>query len=191
MDTPTIDREWVGMRKVVMLDLYFDLDEMTEAENTDARDSISPEAMQDAITRGVIAIEDLLLQQLKLCAVRGMSATDEMYNYRKSALSDPTAPNPVYSSRVRLRGNSLSCVWYSNVYRQEGRPPLSREIRKGVGIKYHMRSFSKASEDEMEYINATEEVYVKVRNAAIKLRKLRSALAEYERSVIDMFVSDD
>lgn len=167
-----------------------DIEEMLDWRNAELRDVVAAETKQRVVDEGIIAIGHLLDQQLKLCAISALSAGDQMHYYRQEAIDSPELPSPEYSSRVRLRGNSLQCVWYSNVYRKKGSAPLSREIQKGVGIKYHKRSFSKAGEVEAEVIEHVEDKYAQVRDAAVKLRKLRAALAEYERSVRTIFIED-
>lgn len=167
-----------------------DIEEMLDWRNAELRDVVAAETKQRIVDEGIIAIGQLLDQQLKLCAISGLSAGDQMHYYRQEAIADPELPSPEYSSRVRLRGNSLQCVWYSNVYRKKGGNPLSREIPKGAGIKYHKRSFSKAGDVEASVIEHVEEKYSQVRDAAVKLRKLRAALAEYERCVRTIFVDD-
>lgn len=183
---PTIDSKLGRPKESAMIDI----DEMLDWKNVHSRSIVTEETMQRKVDEGIVAIEHLLEQQLKLCAVSAVTACDKSHSYRHEAIQDAELPSPEYSSRVRLRGNSLLCVWYSNVYRQEGKNPLSKEVKKGAGFKYLKSGFHKASESEMQAIDEVESQYVKVRIAAAKLRKLRAALAEYKRSVTTICIND-
>lgn len=126
-------------------------------------------------------------EQLKLLALQACKHGDIFHEFRREVAEDKSAIDPIrYNTIVRLRGNSLAMEWVRYVFRKKGSvgpKVFSSYVTKGTGLKYPMQRFSKAEDSELKYIQLVEDRYAEIRKAAASLRKLRSAISEFERDL--------
>lgn len=126
-------------------------------------------------------VEKCLAVILQLLAIFAMAQSDRHYKYRKQLQSNGSAPAR-YATRVILKKQALSCIWYHNGFiggRDEGQ--YFKPLPKDRGRRYRAKVFHEASPEERLLIDEIEQHYTAICEAAEFLKKQRRELAKIDK----------